>query len=166
MSQLPVRRTSQFNDDVLRELTDWDSLGSFIKGNDILINRLSEYGPGLAVITKKETLINVPLMIVDYRFHEGDKGPFVSAVAILSTPVNVDGAPASKVVINDGSTGIYSQLLNIETQRVADGTDTIRPLYCETGLRRSEYDRKDENGQPVINEKTGKPERATTFYLA
>ena len=165
-ANLPAKRASFFNDDVLREIVTWDDLGNVVKSNDVLVNNLADYGPGLVVVANKDTLIGVPMMIVNYRFHEGDNGPFVSAVAITKNPVTVEGIETSKVVINDGSTGIFSQLQNIELQRVADGTDEIRPLYCPKGLRKSEYERKDENGAPILNERTGKPERATTYYLA
>ena len=121
---------------------------------------------GPARVGRVMAIVGVPMMIVNYRFHEGDNGPFVSAVGITKNPVTVEGIETSKVVINDGSTGIFSQLQNIELQRVADGTDEIRPLYCPKGLRKSEYERKDADGAPILNERTGKPERATTYYLA
>ena len=163
---LPARRQAAISVDELRAIDSWDALGEFVSSASILVNRLSEYGPGLTVVTDKNALIGVPLMILDYRFNEGDSGPFVSAVAVVRTPITISGDVVSKIVINDGSTGIYSQLRSIEAERVADGTDVIRPLYCEHGLRRSDYDRKDESGNVIMNDKTGKPERATTFYLA
>ena len=114
---LPARRQAAISVEDLRAIDSWEALGEFVSSASVLVNRLSEYGPGLTVV-------------------------------------------------NDGSTGIYAQLRSIEAERVADGTDVIRPLYCEHGLRRSDYDRKDESGNVIMNDKTGKPERATTFYLA
>ena len=163
-----VRRRSTFTEDVLRKITDWNSLGEFVRGNDIAVENLSTYGANLTVVNKadKDALINVPFMIVDYRFQEGDSGPFVSVVIVTKNPISIDGGtPSSKFVVNDGSTGIMAQLERIEAERAESHGDEIRPLYCEHGLRKSEYVRRDENGEPILNERTGAPERAVTYYL-
>ena len=164
-AKLPARRPTHFGDDTLRDLTDWDSLGQFVQTNGIAVNKLSDYGPGFIVLDDKRKLIDVPLMVLDYRFNRGGNGEFVSIMVLTKTPVTVDGQTVSKIIVNDGSTGILNQVRNIEAQRVAAGDEAIQPLYCANGLRSSTYDRKDENGEPIINDKTGQVERATTYYL-
>lgn len=163
-----ARRRSAFTEDVLRKISDWNSLGDFVRGNDIAVENLSAYGANLTVVNKadKDALINVPFMIVDYRFQEGDSGPFVSAVIVTKNPISINGgAPGSKFVVNDGSTGIMAQLERIEAERAESHDDEIKPLYCEHGLRKSDYVRRDENNEPILNERTGAPERAVTYYL-
>lgn len=164
-TNLPAKRDSYFDDAVLREIDDWNSLGAYVQKSDILVENLSAYGPGTVVVTDKRILVGVPLMILSYRFHEGDKGTFVSAVAVTKNPVTIEGRDTSKIVINDGSTGILAQLMTIESERVKSGTDVIRPLYCPAGLRESTYERKDENGAPILNDR-GRPEMGTTYYLS
>jgi len=164
-ARLPARRPTHFGDDTLRELTDWESLGQFVRTNGIAVNNLSDYGPGFIVLDDKRKLIDVPLMVLDYRFNMGDNGEFVSLMVLTKNPVAVDGQSVSKMIVNDGSTGILNQIRSIETERAAAGEEAIQPLYCPNGLRSSTYDRKDKDGEPIINDRTGQVERATTFYL-
>lgn len=104
-----------------------------------------EFGSGFSVLDTKEKgrLVGVPFIILDWQFNEGDNGQFVSLRVI--TQAN------EKLVINDGSTGIYRQLMEI-----AD-TGEERAVFCKRGLRVSNYDYTD----PKTQEK--KP--ASTYYL-
>lgn len=156
MSQEIVKLNTYFSDDVIGEIETWDQLGSYISEQEILLEHVSQYGSGLKVLEKKERLIEVPFMILDYRFHEGKQGEFASVAIMTKLPIEVDGQPHSKFVVNDGSTGIKDQLKRIEEERVAKGNDMRRPLYCPKGLRKSTYE----------VEVDGETTEATTYYLA
>lgn len=112
-------------------------------GEDKLGVAAQEIGDGFKLLENKDQLQGVAFLAVAWDFHSGDHGEFVS--------VKVMTKDGTKYIINDGSTGIYSQLLDY-TQRkgVAGG------LLCEKGLRRSDYTYTDDKGQD-------KP--AVTYYL-
>lgn len=153
---LPARRAALIGDQQLADIHSWDDLGRLINANNVTLESLADYGSGVIVASDKDKLLGVPFVIVSYAFHEGDMGPFVSATIVTKNPVVIDGSDASKLVVNDGSTGILSQLLAIEAKRVERGVD-LNPIYCRGGLRKSVYDYTDEKG---------KVSKATTYYLA
>lgn len=113
---------------------------------------VEEFDDGTEIVQDKHHLVGVPFFIVEYRFNEGGKGPrgFVSIVAKLISP------PHTTVVINDGGTGIMSQLMAREDAITARGQVVRRGgIHVPGGLTVSHY----------TNENTG-PEGADTFYLA
>lgn len=96
------------------------------------------------VVADKGTLVKVPFVGLRWRFTEGDMGSFVSLEIVTE-----DGR---RLVVNDGSTGIYRQL-----RTLTDETGRMQGITCRKGLRRSDYTYADEKGLE-------RP--ATTFYLA
>ena len=134
-TNLPAKRASFFNDDVLREIVTWDDLGNVVKSNDVLVNNLADYGPGLVVVTNKDTLIGVPMMIVNYRFHEGDNGPFVSAVGITKNPVTVKGSRQARSLSTTAQPAFSrnSKTLSCSASRTAptkSGRCTARKVFA------------------------------------
>jgi hypothetical protein len=102
-----------------------------------------EIGDGFKLLENKDLLIGVEMLLITWDFHQGDHGEFVSAKVMTK-----DG---QKYIVNDGSTGIRDQLMGYSAKKNSQGG-----LYCKKGLRRSNYEYEDENGQK-------KP--ATTYYL-
>lgn len=102
-----------------------------------------EIGDGFKLLENKDQLIGVPFIAVTWDFHQGDHGEFVSVKLMTK-----DG---QKYIVNDGSSGIRDQLIGYTNKKGTQGG-----LFCEKGLRRSQYEYEAEDG-------TKKP--ATTYYL-
>lgn len=109
----------------------------------------SDYGSGFSVLDTKDKgrLVGVPLIILDYNFNDGDNGQFVS----LSVVTNAN----EKLIVNDGSTGIAKQILEINAA-LPEG-DGNKAIFVKKGLRRSDYE--------YTDKETGQKKPATTFYL-
>lgn len=113
-------------------------------------DNIENYGTGFKVV-EKDSLIKTPLVILEWSFHKGDHGPFVSAAAVT--------ADGRKVVINDGSTGILKQLTDITAERLASGRPFAQQgLNVPSGLRASDF--------KYVDEKTNEEKDARTYYLA
>lgn len=93
-------------------------------------------GPG------KDRLVGVPFLIVDWSQNSGDKGRFVSLRVVTQD--------SAKYVVNDGSTGIMSQMDTLEESGVKGG------VVCRHGLRRSDY---------TYTDPQGEEHPASTYYL-
>ena len=101
-------------------------------------------------LVDKATLVGKPFIIYSFTLRDGDFGrPYVSVNAVLegSSP----GAPVSRVVFNDGSTGIAAQLKEMAAQGIMGG------IRVTKGLRVSEYEFTGSDG-------ITKP--AKTYYLS
>ncbi|SRR5258708_463556 len=111
-------------------------------------------GSGWTVVPTKEQskLEGVPFVIVDIAERAGDFGPYYSLQVRLRNPIVIDGTETDRVVINDGSTGIYEQLSSM----LDNGQAPQVPYFVSHGLNASHYKYKADDG-------TEKP--ATTFYL-
>ena len=151
-----VKLTATFTDEIIGQIHTWDELGEYISQQDIMLEHINSYGSGLTVLDNKDRLVDVPFMILDYRFHDGKQGEFVSVAIMTKLPILVNGEAQSKLVLNDGSTGIKDQLKRIENDRINKGNDVRRPIYCPKGLRKSEYE----------IEIDGELTEATTYYIA
>jgi len=101
-------------------------------------------------VVKKDVLVDVPFAIIDVREYEGKFGPTVAVACITQDN--------RRLVFNDGSTGVMSQLKDIIAQTGRRGG-----FICPNGLRASsfEYQPTDFDGQPM-----GNPIPATTYYIA
>lgn len=91
-------------------------------------------------VVEKDTLVGVPFIIVETKWHEGDFGAYAAVLAITKDN--------RRVVFTDGSTGIYAQLQRL--QEMTGGR--LAGIACRNGLRRSDYEH---NGRS-----------ARTYYLA
>lgn len=122
------------------EVIESDSIGEVLNGND------------------KDRLLKVPFFILDFRFNEGDMGKFVSARIVTKA--------SEKFVLNDGSSGIYAQLLSASEKGVKGG------IACRNGLRKSDYLFCDMCREPLKRGETmcafhpnEKPKTASTYYI-
>lgn len=104
-----------------------------------------ELGDGFKLLDNahKDSLVGVELLLMSWSFHPGDHGEFV-AVKVVTR----DGR---KLVLNDGSTGVYAQLVDYSNK-----TNRFAAMHVPNGLRRSDYTFTNEEG-------VEKP--ASTFYL-
>lgn len=126
---------------------DFDSLAASAT------NIAAHIGSGWTVVPTKEQhkLIGLPFVIVSIASRDGDFGEYLSLQCVLHHAIVVDSTETNRVVINDGSTGIMRQLLDM-----ADNAPEL-PYYISHGLRKSEYTWKDPDD--------GKEKPAFTYYL-
>lgn len=106
-------------------------------------------------ISGKKKLVGMPFVILKHKKQKSTKipGSFYSTMWLRT-------ATGDKLIVNDGSTGIHSQLEVYREQGVTGA------IICRRGLQVSEdYEVKDEEGNPILNPTTNKPILGTTFYL-
>ncbi len=105
-----------------------------LKASDVL-------GDGSDFITDKNTLVNVPFTVLEWRFVKDEKSGNEYVNVHIMSPSGQRGR------FNDGGTGVYAQLKQVTEQigRIA--------IACPRGLRRSDY----------TKEGVGD---ATTYYLS
>jgi hypothetical protein len=125
----------------------------------------AQMGDGYVVVptAHKEHLVGMPFIIVEYDLNFGRKveGTYFTTLHIVTErPVNQIRPGCTTFILNDGSTGIHRQLMEL---RGKDG-DIPRPMLCRNGLRVSEYDVTEnetdpETGEPILDEVTGKPKQ-------
>lgn len=138
---------TRFDDDALLAIQSFDDAAALLASEDIPVVAADQViGNGFAVVNDKGFLCGVPMMLLSWHFNNGDNGQFVSIHAVANLPGNTLG----KYIVNDGSTGIYAQLL-----KYTEKTGKTAGLVVKRGLRRSDYTY-DDNGQT---------KNATTFYL-
>lgn len=134
----------------LANIETLDDLGALFERAGVEVSFAhSVLGDGFAILGKddKMSLIGKGLALIEWRFNKGDMGEFVSVRA-----VDISQTPFRKVILNDGSTGIYRQLRDF-----TDKTGIQSGLMVKNGLRVSEYTYEDPN--------TGVERPAKTFYL-
>ena len=85
-----------------------------------------ELGNGFGILSDKSVLVGKEMLIISWKWHDGDHGPFVSAPVVTR-----DGG---RYILNDGSTGIAGQLRVYENATGRDGG-----LRVKQGLRVSSY---------------------------
>src|SRR5258705_6186656 len=100
-----AKTVARYNRDQLKSLTSFDEallLAQEIYGD--VVQASAELGDGFEIIPKDDKIqfVKVPMILLSWGFGQGDHGEFVSIRAVTK-----DGR---RVVINDGSTGIYAQL--------------------------------------------------------
>lgn len=113
-------------------------------GDDIVSSFDAKDDDGFAVCSDKSVLVGKPFILLQWTFREGDHGAYVS--------INIVTEDGAKLILNDGSKGIFAQLSNLsaETGRVGGG-------LAPAGLKRSDY---------TYTDADGNSKNATTFYLS
>lgn len=102
-----------------------------------ILDIAEELGTGFAVLEDKARLENKEFVLVHWRFNAGEFGSgFVSAGVVTRE--------GGKYIINDGSTGIYQQLLTL-----SQNTQRFGGVLVPTGLRQSTYATCIECGRPM-----------------
>lgn len=137
---------TDFSVDELAAIVSFDdamALATAKLGEDGISRASEEIGDGFKLLENKDQLIGIPMLLVTWDFHQGDHGEFVSAKVVTRDN--------QKFIVNDGSSGIRDQLVAYSAKKFRQGG-----LFCDKGLRRSDYKYTDENG-------IEKP--ATTYYL-
>lgn len=132
--------------EALAEITSFEQaveLARNVYGNENVVAAADVLGDGFKLTENKDSLIGVPFFALSWAFTMGDHGEYVAVKAITR-----DGM---KVVITDGSKGIYEMLVHYTKQ-----TGRYGGLFCAKGLRRSDYTYIDDNEE----EKS-----ARTYYL-
>lgn len=147
-----VKAVPQWTDDELAAIDGWDSLATLAKSEGVVIGDTSDYGTGFTVLETKDkaTLVGTEFAIVQVDFNDsevGDSGEFVTLHIVTR-----DGR---KLILNDGSTGIYAQVKSM-VKRMPAGTTRVL-IKCPKGLTRSDY--------KYVNDK-GEEKPATTYYLS
>jgi hypothetical protein len=113
---------------------------------------VEEFDGGTTVIQKSD-LVGKPFIIGNLAFRKGDFGPYVTLTA-----VDKDN---NMFVVNDGSTGVYRQMVKWlhEKGQLDAGIDKPESqeyevrILCKSGLRRSDYE--GPGGKPSV-----------TYYVA
>jgi hypothetical protein len=119
---------------------------------------------------EKEKLVGEEFMVVDWRDNpQGKFGVFFTMHIKTKHPIRFGEEAYQHFIVNDGSTGIARQLLDLKR---AGSTGMI---HCRRGLRVSkdyevvtretDPDTGETIRKPVLDPATGKPVLGTTFYL-
>lgn len=118
----------QFADDQdLRGVQSYDDAMQLAEAiNGAVIDISEELGSGFALLEDKDKLQKTEFVIIQWRFTAGDFGGFVSAAIVTRG--------GDKFIINDGSTGIMKQLMDLSQRRKQFGG-----LRVAHGLRKSQY---------------------------
>lgn len=150
-SETAAEESVPVNGEVVRRI-DWgkvDNIGDaralLESHNGAVLDASKVLGDGAELIEDKDRLINIPFLVLDWRFIVDQKTTNEYASVLV---MNGEGAKAR---FNDGSTGVYAQLKKVTEEYGINGG-----LQCKRGLRKSEY----------TVEADGKPTRAVTYYLA
>lgn len=148
----------------MRAITSYEealALAEAVHGS--VIDIAEELGTGFALLEDKGKLEDVEFVLLQWRFNAGDFGGFVSAGLVTIT--------GDKYIINDGSTGIMSQLMELTQE-----TKRFGGVKVPKGLRKSEYSTCPECGKPMSRDEVecsntkcdyegDKRGSGTTYYL-
>jgi|ERR1043165_1553275 hypothetical protein len=123
---------------------DWgkiDNLNDARAALGVVVNVAELLGDGSEFLPKKDVLIGVPFLILDWRFiiDPATKREYVNVLIM--------GANGNKARFNDGGTGVCEQIRQIQAECGKIGVEV------KGGLRKSEY----------VTEANG---AGTTFYLS
>lgn len=158
---------TDFDDEVLASITSFEDAIALLQNSGAEIVNSNEYGNGFEVCQDNNRLIGVGFVILNGTERLGDFGPYVSLEV-----VTVNG---EKLVINDGSSGIYRQYMDIVKRRESQGSPNPGGgILVEGGLRKSDYfwrTAKDDAGNDVVvivkpADKQAGDKPGQTFYLA
>lgn len=142
--QLEVGR--MFDDSSLRKITNFDE--AFAAAQEMygdVVDASTTIGTGFDLMQtdEKDQLVGEPFIVLEIKFNWSDQynQEFVSFVAVTEH--------GRRVIVNDGSTGIYAQLRSF-----VDEYNRYGGILVKGGLRRSDY--------PATDDRPA----GTTFYLS
>lgn len=135
-----VKGASVFNADDFASITSYDDVLALVGeklGGEII--DATELGDGFTVVDDKDSLIGSEFMIIGVGVGTGEHknevtGEVTRSQFLSCRLVTKDGR---KLVLNDGSTGIYQQ---ITTLWVKHPETRGKPIRVLNGLRKSSYD--------------------------
>lgn len=125
------------NTDQLKSIASFEDALAVMRetyGETAVVLASDALGDGFALLQEKDSLIGVGCAFISWNESLGDFGPFVAARIVTEDN--------RKVVITDGSEGIYRQLSTFSQETGRNGG-----LVARHGLRRSDYTYTDDKGQ-------------------
>jgi hypothetical protein len=129
-----------------REVESWDEVAAMLGKDPGAVIVLDDY----VKLDDKEQLINVPFFINRWWFAEGDQGEFAVMRIVASRKIHTPTSETDKVIVTDGSTGIFQQL-----RKITQKTQKTGAMIVRHGLRVSQYTAETPDGI----------KQAKTFYL-
>jgi|ERR1041385_275526 hypothetical protein len=143
--RIEISKNERFKDDELRAVTSFEDAMALLVQTYGGVESITDFelGNGFKIATddEKNRLVGVSFIILHFQFNEGDYGDFVSVTLVTQH--------GDRIVLNDGSTGIYEQLKDVAR------TGRYGGIAVPHGLRKSEYDTCPDCGKP-------RPQSATT----
>lgn len=136
----------QYSPEELQKVSSFEEALNLVAskvGQEGVLSAEQEIGDGFKLLDNKDNLLGVEMLLVNWDFHPGDHGEFVSAHVVTKS--------GDKYIVNDGSSGMRDQLMQLSAR-----TNSYSGLFCRKGLRRSDYEHTDENGKKTP---------AKTYYL-
>lgn len=153
---LPV--SNVIDDETAARFESIDDAVAFFNSNSSVVSITDVAGDGYSLLKDKATLENIPFLIIDWN---GVVDPDTQRDYASIRLITADGR---KYRVNDGSTGIYSQLKTIR-----DRTKLIGGIKVPKGLFKSEYFVDDKTKRPIPPDKIdsfkGAKSKAVTWYL-
>lgn len=132
VEQLADRDMERWSNQELRDIQDFESaMRTAVETYGTVDDATQELGNGFALLSKddKKKLVGKPFLALYWTFNPGDYGGhFASMVAITNDN--------QRFIINDGSSGIYQDLLSYSQEH----NGRQGGLLCPGGLRESTYD--------------------------
>jgi hypothetical protein len=153
---------SLFSDAELSGITTFEDAAQLLASKNVPVESSEDYGTGFHVLPDKAALISKPFLILSWRFNEGDFGDRGFVSAELITEDN------KKYVLNDGSTGVLTQLQEVTRARVERGVENPNAgLIVRQGLTRTQYWYNEVSGETSGKAREGKGwVPASTYYLS
>lgn len=158
--------STRFSDDQMRAISSFDEAMAFVEQEYGTIHEIADYiGNGFTVLApgRKSDLIGKEFIVIDWRVNDGDYGLYASLAVVVR-----EGN--AKWIVNDGSSGIGSQLKQLTAEKGITGG-----LRVPGGLRVSEYDTcaecdrprsPSEEACPHCGDALNRPRhKGSTFYL-
>lgn len=134
---------ADLDDETLASISSLEDAVAILNGSGIEVTDIADLGDGFGIGDKNE-YVNVPLMVLDWKFSDGDYGDKFAIFRVVT-------ADGRKAVLTDGSTGIRQQLENFSRRNINGG------VLVKRGLTRSDYEYVDEKGKKTP---------ASTFYFS
>lgn len=156
--ELAEHRQRNFNvikaDDLDAMLPDsWESAIAAMESIGATISRSDEDLADEFPLIDKERLVNVDCMFLTWSISMPNSESFGTPYIVVRG-IRRDGR---RFRFTDGSTGICSQLMKLTEKRIRESFPVPNAgLHCVTGLRKSEYDTVDTDGNEV---------HGVTFYI-
>lgn len=150
MANTPDVQTVKYTDDALADIKSFDDAVALLAEQGIAVTDITDFGDGFTVEDKR-SLVNVPFIILDYKFADGEYATDAENVDGQFAILRVVTSDGRKRVVTDGGTGIRNQTRQLQRKGVQGG------VMCARGLTVSEYD--------YVDEKTGDVTPAKTYYL-
>lgn len=103
----------RFTDADLRMIKSAEDAMRFATEQAGLVESIAdELGTGFVVLEDKDTLVGTSFVILFFDFLEGDFGEFATMFIVTTNE-----KPERRLIVNDGSTGIYHQLQELAKKR-------------------------------------------------